>query len=1058
MGKFEGRCLLGVCAAFIALTICNVSSAGVNEFTFTGPEGGGVTGIAFKPDDHNVVIIGGPRGVYRSEDGGLTWQPAEAAMQNGPLDIAFDPTNFNRVVITSGDRLFVSEDAGLTYSILQPPAAQASISKIEFASDGTLYALNFGGRIYSAVAPFNSWSPPRGPLPGSHFGTALAVDSQDVGVLFVAIEGYGIFRSDDGGSTWTVPLTSGMTSPATIGVNAITVNPDDSNVVLASTSDGLYRSNNRGASWTWQGLGFVHWAGFDPHTPGFISARGTYGHLMHSQNDGASWFLNADQKVAGGEAAFDPATPGRLLATSTNGVIETLDYGATFTYRNTGLRGGGPQELTVSDDGTVFLAMSAGLDALFRRGTTNYTPVGTAQLRGFAAGTVAITAFAASPTNSNRLYAVNNGNQLMRSADGGANWTAPHAAFWGIDYINGVAFNPGDPDVAYVGRTTSGLWRTSNDGATWDPLPGSPTYVRTIAFDPANNDVMYISGGTTVTGANGIYKSVDGGNTWDEVLAPGSSSWIYAFTFDPENSSTVYASGTGGLLKTINGGASWELVNFGSNLGVSVNSWGMYIDAARPSTMVVVGLNGGTGFLRTVDGGVTWQLTLLGGGYGISAPVVLLSDLVVRPQEPNLLIMAAQNGGVLEYEVAPDLELSMSGPDGPIALGSVTPLQLTIRNLGIHDASAAEVNITLPAWLTPSTPAGCNYSAPTLTCAVSFIRSEQTRTIDFQVTASMSPSNGQVSATVSGHERDPVSSNDVASVALQSLEFADLVTSFGSSALTFDNHGEVTLAATVTNAGPNPSTNTQVVIELGSRLTGVTLTPEQGTCALAGTTATCKVGTLALGGDGVRIDITGTADGIGPTAVTALAQGEGVDTNTDQGATANLTLRAAADIGVAVADSADPITTGTNWTYTATVTNAGPDAGDATLSVTLEGATPSQASGTGAVCAISGAVVTCELENMANGASVAVAIVASSSTTGNATANATVTFGGTDSANANNTASASTTKVAPPPPASSGGGKKGGGGALDVWLLLGLLSLLGLAAARRAKVSARILA
>jgi hypothetical protein len=1056
VGKIEGRRLLAVCAAFMAVTICNVSLAGVNEFTFTGPEGGSVSGIAFKPDDPNVVIIGGPRGAYRSDDGGLTWQPADAAMQNGPLDIAFDPTNFNRVVITSGDRLFVSEDAGRTYSVLQAPAAQVYISKIRFASNGRLYALSFQGNVYSAVAPFNSWSPPARPLPGNDRGTALAVDPQDPTVLFVAIEGYGIFRSNDGGATWSAPLTTGMPSPAAILVNAISVKPGDSNVVLASTNDGLYRSNNSGASWTWQGLGIVYWAEFDPHTPGFISAGGTFGNIMRSEDDGATWSLGADVKVVGGNAAFDPATPGRILATSTNGVIETLDYGATFTFRNTGLRGGGPQELTVSDDGTVYLAMPAGLDVLFMRGT-NYTPVGTAQLRGFANGTVTITALAASPMNSSRLYAVNNGNQLMRSADGGANWTAPHPAFSGIDYINGVAFHPGNPDVAYVGRSTTGLWRTTNNGATWDPLPDSPPYVRAIAFDPADNDVMYISAGTAVTGANGIFKSVDGGETWDELIAPGSNSWIYGFTFDPENSSTVYAIGTGGLLKSINGGASWDLVNFGGNHGVNVNSWGMYIDAARPSTMVVVGLNGGTGFLRTVDGGATWQVTLLGGPYSITAPAVLLTDMVVRPQEPNLLIMAAQNGGVLEYEIAPDLELSMNGPDDAIALGSVTPLQLTVRNLGIHDASAAEVRITLPAWLTPSTPAGCTYSAPTLTCGVSYIRSEQSRVIDFQVTASMTPSSGQVSATVTGHERDPVSTNDVASVALQSLEIADLVTSFGNSALAFDNRGEVALAMTVTNAGPNPSTNTQVVVELGPRLTGVTVTPEQGTCALAGTTATCDIGTVVVGGDGVRIDITATADGIGATAVTALAQGEGVDTGTDQGATANLTLRAVSDIGVAVADSADPVTTGTNWTYTATVTNAGPDPGDATLSVTFEGATPSQASGAGAICSFSGAVVTCELEDMANGASVAVAIVASSSTAGNATANAIVIFDGTDSANANNTASASTTKVAPPPPPSSGGGKKGGGGALDVWLLLGLLSLQSLAIARRMKVSARIL-
>ena len=836
-----------------------------------------------------------------------------------------------------------------------------------------------------------------------------------------------------------------MSSPSTIRIYAITVKPGDSNVVLASTSGGLYRSNDAGDSWTWQGLGHVSWAGFDPHTPGFISALGSLGIIMRSENDGASWSLGANPLVNGlPVAAFDPATPGRLLVATDTGIVETLNYGATMTYRNSGLRGGSPRALTVSDDGTVYVAMSAGLDAIFRRGT-NYTAVGTAPLRAMSNSSLVISSLAASAADSNLLYAVNNGSQLMRSDDGGVNWTAPHPAFSaGLDYVNSLAVNPGNSQIAYAGRTSTGLWRTSNRGATWTRLMNSPAYVRAIAFDPADNDVMYLGAGSELTGATGIYKSEDGGDTWAEVRAPGII-WFNGFVFDPENSSIVHAVGAGGVLKSINAGASWTLMDFGPGQGTSIYGAGMYIDAALPSTMVMLNTPAGPGFLRTVDGGMTWQETLLGSPYGFTVPIVIFNGMVVRPQQPNLLIVRAETGGVVEYEIAPDLELSMSAPAGAIALGSVTPMQLTVRNLGIHDASAAEIRITLPAWLTPSMPAGCVYAPPTMTCALSYIRSQQARVINFDVIASMTPSNGQVSASVTGHERDPISSNDVASASLQSLEIADLVTSFGSSPLNFDNRAAVSFAATVSNAGPNPSTDTEVVIELGSLLTTVTLTPTQGSCSLAGTTAICNLGTVAVGGDGVRIDITGTADGIGAAPVIAVAQGAGEDTNSNQSATANLALRAVANIGVAVVDSADPVTTGNSWTYTATVSNSGPDPGDASLVVTLNGATPTQAAGPGATCTIAGAVVSCALPSMANGASVAVAIAATSSVAGIATANASVTFSGTDPANANDAASASTTKVAPP--SSGGGGSKGGGGGGGLDGLL-LLAALGLAIAR----------
>lgn len=1040
MKKLDGRARMSACTAFLMLALCNASAAGVNAFTFTGPEGGSISTIAFKPDEPSVVVIGGPRGAYRSTDGGSSWQLATGTMLNPPVGILFDPTDSNRVVLTNG-HLHVSEDAGRTYSVLLGPSTQSYIQKIDFAADGTLYALTLAGDLFSSVAPFTGWTALARPWPSNTYGMALAADKQAPQTVFVAIEGQGIFRSVNGGGTWSAALTSGMSSPSTIRINSITVKPGDSNVVLASTSDGLYRSNNGGNSWTWQGLGIVTWAGFDPHSPGYISVVSTFGTFARTENDGALWSLGANPLVNGVPvAAFDPAIPGRLLAATNNGIIETLDYGATIATRNTGLRGGSPWALTVSDDGAVYLSMSAGLDAVFRRGTS-YTPRGTAQLRNYSNGTLNITSLAASATDSNLLYAVNNGGQVMRSDDGGTNWTAPHPAIsGGPDYVVGLAVNPANPQVAFLGRSTSGLWRTTNRGATWIPVANSPGYARVIAFDPANDEVMYVAGGTEATGASAIYKSVNGGDTWTEVRAPGNI-WFNAFAFDPENSGIVYAVGVGGALKSNDGGTSWTLLDFGSGQGTVINGTGIHVDAAIPSTVVVLGADGGTGFFRTVDGGLTWQQTLIGGPYGVSVPPVIFSGMVVRPQEPNLLILGAQSGGVAEYEIAPDLELSMNGPTAAIALGSVSPMQLTVRNLGVHDASSAEVRITLPAWLTPSTPAGCTYSAPTLTCATSYIRSQQSRVIGFDVTASMTPSTGQVSASVTGHERDPVSSNDSASVSLQSLEIADLVTTFGSSPLIFDNHAAVTLSATVSNTGPNPSTETEVVFELGSRLAAVSLTATQGTCSLTGTTATCALGTVAAGGEGVRIDITATADGIGAVPVTAMAQGAGMDPDSDQGASATLTLRAVSDVGVTIVDSADPVTAGNSWNYTATVTSNGPDPGGATVIVTLAGATPTQAAGPGANCTIAGLIVTCAIPSLANGASAAITIAATSAAAGSATANATVTFDGSDPSTANNAASASTTKVAPPASSGSSGGGNGGGGGLDGLLLLGLLGL-----------------
>jgi hypothetical protein len=504
-----------------------------------------------------------------------------------------------------------------------------------------------------------------------------------------------------------------------------------------------------------------------------------------------------------------------------------------------------------------------------------------------------------------------------------------------------------------------------------------------------------------------------------------------SLAFDPANTSTVYAVG-GGIRKSIDGGDTWAPIDSSILTGGAVSA--LLIDPLIPSTMVAVGNNTASGFVRTVDGGSTWDLTAI----EVPGKDPFLYHGVLDPLSANRLIMGASGAGIAEYEIAPDLEITLAGPAQAVPLGLPTAVTINVRNLGPHASSASKVRMPLPQWLLPSTPSGCAIVGQAMECGLGVLRVNATRAINVPLTASAAPSTAQIDVTIEGHESDPVSNNSAARFNLQATEQADLAVAFTGANPALDDHAAVILPIDITNHGPNASTNTVLTIELvppaqAAALITPTAAASQGTCTLAGTTLTCTLGTINNGAV-AHVDVSATTAVVGTTQVTATADGNGTDTGTDQGATRTLTIRAVGDAAVEITDSADPISTNVPWQYTATVRNNGPDESTVGFTMTLTGATPTAVNSPGGACTISGADVTCALTSIANGASSTVTVTANSSAAGSASATAQVQYAGTDTTAANNSATATTTKVAPPPPPKP----KGGGGSFD-WLALLLL-------------------
>jgi photosystem II stability/assembly factor-like uncharacterized protein len=189
----------------------------------------------------------------------------------------------------------------------------------------------------------------------------------------------------------------------------------------------------------------------------------------------------------------------------------------------------------------------------------------------------------------------------------------------------------------YVGAASGGVWKSQDGGVTFKPVfDKQPVQsIGAIAIDPSNPDRVWVGTGeswmrNSVSIGDGVYKSVDGGQTWTSVGLP-TSEHVSKIIVDPTDGNTVYVCVPGrlwsdspdrGLYKTRDGGATWTLVLKGSNLSTGCSTLAM---DPKDSKVIFAGLwdfrrkgwtfrSGGEGpdspsgsaLLRSADGGQTW--------------------------------------------------------------------------------------------------------------------------------------------------------------------------------------------------------------------------------------------------------------------------------------------------------------------------------------------------------------------------------------------------------------------------------------------------------------------
>lgn len=191
-----------------------------------------------------------------------------------------------------------------------------------------------------------------------------------------------------------------------------------------------------------------------------------------------------------------------------------------------------------------------------------------------------------------------------------ANWNAigpfTHdtysGALSGQGRVNAIAVDPSNENIWYVGAPAGGIWKSIDGGSSWtnlfDDFP--QIGVSGIAIDPNNSQIIYIATGDDDAADSysvGVFKSVDGGNNWNETgLNPSTSNinlLMNEITIDPTDSNTIWVATSVGLQKSTDGGTTWEVKALG-------NIQDFKLKPNDPNTVYAVTSNT---FLKSTDGG-----------------------------------------------------------------------------------------------------------------------------------------------------------------------------------------------------------------------------------------------------------------------------------------------------------------------------------------------------------------------------------------------------------------------------------------------------------------------
>ncbi|MCC7355793.1 MAG: hypothetical protein IT330_18780 [Anaerolineae bacterium] len=580
-------------------------------------KGGVVAALAVSPDfarDH-TVCLGSSLAIHLSRDGGRTWKTAEGAYLTTPVtSVAFSPdfAHDHTIFATAlGQGLWRSSDGGKTWDFLMETTANAVTVSPGFArAPVLLLATDFG--IFRSENGGQNWQEAnRGLADRAAQVVALSPAFPTDGIAF-AIAADLLHRSDDGGRTWHVPEGEGLAGHVPV---VIALSPDftQDRTLFAGTEDaGLFRSADGGR--TWQAVGPENLTGVNSlnvsSAEDLVLVAGTAeGSIWRSANGGDTW----QEVVTGLSSVLALAGSGEVLFAGTygEGVFRSPDGGFSWATANDGFAARGFVSLAVSSnvlaDGTLFMAGPEEGIYRSRDGGNTWESVGLAE-----AGINWLTVSPAFSRDRSLLAAGRGG--LFRSRDGGDSWESLAIA----GPVQRVAFSPAVASgVQLLAASGPNLFHSTDGGDTWDALrvPWAGDEVAAIAFSPnyaRDGTLLAVTGvtsGDTGYDVAAVWRSFDGGRSWQRVVRQNVAARWLTLALPPDYDATAgphraYIGWGNQVLRPILTGPKHWTAGMLGPANLTVLSLALSPTFSRDRTIYAAT---NQGIYRSTNEGLTWQ-------------------------------------------------------------------------------------------------------------------------------------------------------------------------------------------------------------------------------------------------------------------------------------------------------------------------------------------------------------------------------------------------------------------------------------------------------------------
>lgn len=648
----------------------------------SAPSGGPVRSLVQQPSNPDVVFaLGqvGKGGIWKSADRGMNWALWSMRDEDSSVrDFAVDPQDPRIAFKATGMGLYRTRDEGVSWQWITPLSSFFAVHFVALhpMASGLVYAYiraDFGSGVWRSEDGGDSWTPP-----GEGLGnvTALAIAPDDPHTLFVGTQQGRVLKSADAGVNWTpVALEQSRL------VRGLAIDQSDPSVVYAAYPDSLFRSTDRGETWAEIGFDDGAFTGVTVSSDGAVYAL-TNEELYRSVDRGAGWTsLGLQQGLTDLLADFDERQ--LLLAATSSGVFRR-ELTDPWSASNDGLENGLLFSL-IPHPASPEILFAGGDGAVFRRDEGAQTwsrfalPIDPDSPSSGNVSQIVI-----DPHDHDTIYA-GTFQGVFRSRNGGVHWEAVNS---GLDnlHVRALAADPNRPGRLYAAMGqelfagswfaghAGGVFRSDDGGDNWVAGALQGSFIRCLAVDPLNDLVL-----------TNRRRSEDGGMTFvefDNVQHPWPHGGCRSLQFHPTRPDVLYLTNVGGVFRSEDGGFTWTALNKGFG---APDHFFIHLAFSRDDPEIMY-LASDQGIYQTRTGGLLW-IPITGGFPGRLAECV-----AVDPRNPLNAFSCPRMGGLAHYaSILPGPEELRFPAYSAFLFGGGEFTGVALTNLG---TKAAEVQLT----------------------------------------------------------------------------------------------------------------------------------------------------------------------------------------------------------------------------------------------------------------------------------------------------------------------------------------------------------------------------